>query len=124
MRFLLDLSLPIKLAAILGKKGLEAVHVREYGLNRASDAEIVARSMAEGRNVVTTGGDFERMFSSPPEHLPSVVVVREGHSLQVEAMGEILSWIGSRPDFAPREGYLIGVHRHRIRIYPLPRAKG
>ena len=53
MRFLADAGISPKTVEFLRGDGHEVVHVRERGLQRAPDAEIVRIAHAEGRVVLT-----------------------------------------------------------------------
>lgn len=43
MRFLADMGVSLRTVEWLRESGHDAVHVREYGMHRASDATILAR---------------------------------------------------------------------------------
>ncbi|NLG83078.1 MAG: DUF5615 family PIN-like protein [Firmicutes bacterium] len=45
MRFLIDNALPLSFAEGLVKAGHDAIHVRELGMARATDSEIVALAL-------------------------------------------------------------------------------
>ena len=53
MKFLIDMPLSPKLAAWLVRRGHDAVHALEVGLDRASDTAILERARNEKRIVVT-----------------------------------------------------------------------
>lgn len=59
MRFLLDEMYAPKVAALLGERRHDAVHVADLGLAGAPDEDVLARSVAEGRTLVTeNASDF------------------------------------------------------------------
>ena len=49
--------------------GFDAVHVQELGLRGASDADILARAIADDRIIVTSNAeDFRRLGARTPTH--------------------------------------------------------
>ena len=55
--------------------GFDAVHVQELGLRGASDADILARAIAEDRIIMTSNADdFRRLGARTPAH-PGLAVM-------------------------------------------------
>ena len=63
MRFLLDQGLPRSTVAHLQTKAIEAEHVGDLGLARASDETILTESRNRGAVVVTLDSDFHETIS-------------------------------------------------------------
>jgi predicted nuclease of predicted toxin-antitoxin system len=61
MRFLADMGLAHSTVAFLRAQGHDAVHLRDQGLQRLEDVEIVQKARAEGRVVLTHDLDFGRI---------------------------------------------------------------
>ena|SRR6185295_18532576 len=76
MRFLADAGLSPVTVDFLVQLGHEAVHVRMLGMQRAADAEIVARARAESRVVLTFDLDFGDVLALGVLDKPSVIVFR------------------------------------------------
>ncbi|MGH7042832.1 MAG: DUF5615 family PIN-like protein [Acetobacteraceae bacterium] len=58
MRLLLDMNVPLSLAASLRAEGHDAVHLHERGSGRLLDHEVFALAIAEARIVITSDLDF------------------------------------------------------------------
>jgi predicted nuclease of predicted toxin-antitoxin system len=58
MRFLIDMPLSRGLAQWLAARGHDAKHASDLGLDRAPDAEILARAKQETRTIVTADLDL------------------------------------------------------------------
>jgi predicted nuclease of predicted toxin-antitoxin system len=71
LRFLIDENLTPVLASRLG----DALHVNEVGLRGASDPEVLAYAVAEGRVVMTNNADdFRKLMRAVPGH-PGLAVL-------------------------------------------------
>ena len=65
MRFLLDMNLPLAMAARLRADGHDAIHVSDTGYGNLSDREIFERAAADHRIVVTFDLDFGKSLGRP-----------------------------------------------------------
>lgn len=68
MRFLLDQNLSPLLTDLLAQQGHDAVHVRELGMSRSSDADIMAVALAEDRIVISSDTDRLWEVAGEDEH--------------------------------------------------------
>ena len=75
-RILLDQGLAPHAAAILRRKGLDAVHVSEIGMERAEDIEIIEKARIEERVCVTLDHDFHAHLAMTGNGRPSVVLLQ------------------------------------------------
>ena len=122
MRLLLDQCLARSVAALLRSRGVDAVHVAEYGLSTAEDLEIIEKALATGRAIITMNGDFHANLASSHAPLPSVVRIRI-QGLDEKAAADLIHRVGilCREDIL--KGAAISVQSANLRIRHLPLEK-
>lgn len=76
MKFLLDMGLAQSTAWFLRQLGPEAIHLRDQGLQRLDDVEIIHKARAEACVILTHDLDFGRIMALSGQHLLSVVTFR------------------------------------------------
>ena len=118
-RILLDQGLPPDAARILRAEGWEALHVREAGLSRAADQEILAFARADGRVCVTLDRDFHAHIALDRAHSPSVLLLR-WQGLDAPALVDVLKKVWPRIEESLADGVAITATESALRIRRLP----
>jgi predicted nuclease of predicted toxin-antitoxin system len=120
LRFLVDNALSPSLAERLRQAGHDAVHVRDYGLQAATDEKIFEQAQQDDRIVVSADTDFGTLVTLRRETRPSIILFRQGHSRRPDQQAALL--LGNLPAIADalNSGCIAVFERARIRIRPLP----
>ena len=119
MKFLADMGISMRTVVWLRTLGHDAVHLREQGLQRAVDTEIVAKASAEGRIVLTMDLDFGYLLAVSGQHVPSVILLRlsdERSEVVNDRLGDVLAQCYE----ALEAGAIISVGDETIRVRRLP----
>jgi predicted nuclease of predicted toxin-antitoxin system len=119
MKFLADAGISPKTVALLNAAGHDAVHVRQIGLQRASDADIVRRARQEGGVVLTFDLDFGQILALGVADSPSVVIFRLSDETSTSVNWRLEAVITERRAEL-EQGALILVEDGRYRMRPLP----
>ena len=120
MRFLVDSALSPLVAEQLVTAGHDAIHLRDRGLQAASDEEVFRRAHEEERVLVSADTDFATLLASSGEQGPSIVLFRRGTERRPEhQVALLLANLASIENDVLR-GSVIVFEPDRIRIRALP----
>jgi predicted nuclease of predicted toxin-antitoxin system len=119
VKLLLDMGLGQSTAEYLRGQGHDVTHLREEGLQRLPDEEIIKKARREGRVILTHDLDFGRLIALSQSRLPSVVTLRldDMRPTQVNHyLTETLARFGEELE----TGALVSVNEQAIRARFLP----
>jgi len=119
MKLLADVGISMATVHALRQQGHDIVHLREQGLQRLPDPEIMEKARAEGRIVLTFDLDFADLLALGVSDSPSVVIFRLRDETPVSVNPRLLEVLDERS----REletGALIVVEDSRYRMRRLP----
>jgi predicted nuclease of predicted toxin-antitoxin system len=75
MRFLADMGVSYSVVLHLRSQNHDVVHLREVGLQRLADRDILSRAADEQRIVLTFDLDFAELAFNSRLALPSVIII-------------------------------------------------
>jgi len=119
MKFLADMGLAHSTVAFLRNQEYDVVHLRDEGLQRLDDEEIVKKAVAEGRVILPHDLDFGRIVAMSRAAIPSVITFRLQDMRPVQ-VNRYLAEVLTRFTAELEAGALVTVSERSIRVRPLP----
>ena len=120
MRFLIDQALSPAVAIELNRAGHDAIHVRELGMQAASDQEIFDHAAQDDRIVVSADTDFGTLLAIRKQNSPSVILFRHGSQHRPADQTALLKTNLPQIAAALDAGSIVVIQPDRIRIRALP----
>jgi predicted nuclease of predicted toxin-antitoxin system len=120
VRFLIDNALSPEVARILREAGIDAIHVRDYGLQDAEDLIILERAGAEKRIVVSADSDFAVLLALSQRSEPSFILFREPGIISAQDHARVILDCLPLIESDLSNGCVVTFRRGRIRIRTLP----
>ncbi len=122
MRIVVDMNLSPRWAVRLGELGIDAVHWRDVGDPRASDAAIMAWARAERAVVLTHDLDFVVILALTQARGPSVVLLRMHDPAPFLAAALVAAAVGAHaPELGAGAVLVLERGGNRVRLLPVGR---
>ncbi len=120
MRFLFDQCLSPDFAQALAAVGHDIVHVRDRGMQRAGDPEVLQLARSEGRILVSADTDFGTILAQTSAIRPSVIIFRRTTGRRPAEQAALL--VANLPAIteALHAGSVVVVEEARLRVRRLP----
>ena len=119
MRFLADAGISPRTVEHLTHLGNDVLHVRELGMHRSTDREIIARAVADARSIITFDLDFGDILALGVLDRPSAVILRVSDE-RPDSVNARLATVLRECYEALDSGALVLVEDARYRVRRLP----
>ena len=120
MKFLADMAISQSTILFLRSLGYNAIHLREQGLQKISDTEIIEKAHQESRIILTFDLDFSAIMAASKDVNPSIIIFRLKNAKPDNLNARLLQVI-EKSSYALENGAIISVEEtnHRVRSLPI-----
>ncbi|MEM8830644.1 MAG: DUF5615 family PIN-like protein [Cyanobacteria bacterium P01_G01_bin.19] len=119
MKFLADMGISLRTVEWLRQIGYDVVHLRDRGLQKLPDDEILALALIEQRIILTIDLDFAQLLAISKQALPSVILFRLGNENYDEINQRLIEVLHHcQQDL--EIGAIISVNNESFRVKKLP----
>jgi predicted nuclease of predicted toxin-antitoxin system len=119
VQFLADMGISRRTVEWLREKGHDVTHLRDEGLQRLPDPEILDKARLESRILLTIDLDFAQLLAISRSSLPSVVLFRLGND-NYDQINERLNILIADYTEDLQLGAMISVNSKNFRVRKLP----
>ncbi len=119
MKFLADMGISLFTVAWLRSFGHDALHLRDEGLQRLPDPQILIKARQEERILLTMDLDFGMLLAMNKNQFPSVILFRLSDE-RSEVVNERLEPVLSQCKKVLETGAIISVSDEAFRVRSLP----
>lgn len=119
MNFVADAGISPRTVEFLREQGHDVVHVRDIGMQRAKDSEILELARSQDRIVLTFDLDFGDLLALGLSDKPSTIIFRLDDET-AESVNTNLLTVLAQTESDLRDGALILVQEFRYRVRRLP----
>jgi predicted nuclease of predicted toxin-antitoxin system len=113
------MGLSVRQASWLREQNHDAVHLRDQGLQRLPDVDILSKARQEDRIVLTLDLDFGYLLAISGEELPGVVIFRMGNARSEHVRARLIDLLEHHADEL-QQGVIATINESSIRIRQLP----
>ncbi len=119
MKFLADMGISLRTVEWLRQLGHDVVHLRDRGLQKLPDDEILALASIEQRIILTIDLDFAQLLAISKQALPSVILFRLGNE-NYDEINQRLTEVLSNCQQDLETGAIVSVNNETYRVKKLP----
>jgi predicted nuclease of predicted toxin-antitoxin system len=119
MNFLADMGISLRTVEWLRELGHDVLHLRDRGLQKLPDDEILALALVEQRIILTIDLDFAQLLAVSKQALPSVILFRLGNENYNEINQRLIEVLNNCQKEL-KTGAIVSVNNEAFRVKKLP----